>query len=407
MTINTDPKKIEMLLTRGVEHIFPSREFLEARLKEGKQLSLYLGIDPTGPDLHIGHSIQLRKLRQFQELGHKIILLIGDFTGMIGDPTDKSATRVRLTREQVLKNAEHYKGQASKILDFGGKNPVELKYNSEWLGKMSFSEVIELAAHFTVPQMLARDMFKRRMKEGKDIYMHEFLYPLMQGYDCVAMDVDGEVGGNDQTFNMLAGRTLMKAMKGKEKFVIADKLLEDPTGKKMGKSEGNMIRLSDTSDEMFGKIMSWTDGMILPGFEILTDVELKPIEKEIKSGVNPRDLKARLAREIVSQYFSGDEAKSVSDRFDQMFKEHETPENIPLFEIRNSKSEIRNGGVLLTDLLVETKLAKSKSDARRLIDGGGVKLDGKVVEDFELIVKPTKSGVLIQKGKRHFVRIIG
>ncbi|MBI2475516.1 tyrosine--tRNA ligase [Candidatus Uhrbacteria bacterium] len=398
MTIDTDPKKIETLLTRGVENIFPSREFLETRLKEGKQLSLYLGIDPTGPDLHIGHSIQLRKLRQFQDLGHKIILLIGDFTGMIGDPTDKSATRVRLTREQVLKNAEKYKEQAGKILDFGGKNSVELKYNSEWLGKMSFAEVIELAAHFTVPQMLARDMFKQRIKDGKDIYMHEFLYPLMQGYDCVAMDVDGEVGGNDQTFNMLAGRTLMKAMKGKEKFVIANKLLEDPTGKKMGKSEGNIIRLSDSSDDMFGKIMSWTDGMILPGFEILTDIELEPIKKEMKNGINPRDLKARLAREIVSQYFGEKEAQEASDRFDQMFKEHETPENILEHKITSAMS--------LVDVLVDSGIAKSKSDARRLIEGGGVKLDGKIVEDLEQIIKPTKEGVLIQKGKRHFVRVI-
>lgn len=398
MAVSTDSKKIEELLTRGVENIFPSREFLSARLKEGKQLSLYLGIDPTGPDLHIGHSIQLKKLRQFQDLGHKVVLLIGDFTGMIGDPTDKSATRVRLTREQVLKNAEHYKEQASKILDFRGKNPVELKYNSEWLWKMSFADVLELAANFTVQQMLARDMFKRRMKEGKEIYMHEFFYPLMQGYDCVAMDVDGEVGGNDQTFNMLAGRTLMKAMKGKEKFVIANKLLEDPTGKKMGKSEGNMIRLSDSSDEMFGKIMSWTDGMILPGFEILTDVELKSIEKEINSGTNPRDLKARLAREIVTQYFGDKEAQEASDRFDQMFKEHEIPENIQEYKISSMTTVI--------DLLVETKIAKSKSDARRLIEGGGVKLDGVVVEDLEQKIKPTKSGVLIQKGKRYFVRVV-
>lgn len=401
MNISTDPKKIEELLTRGVENIFPSRKFLEARLKEGKQLSLYLGIDPTGPDLHIGHSIQLRKLRQFQDLGHRIILLIGDFTGMIGDPTDKSATRVRLTREQVLKNAQHYKEQAGKILDFGGKNPVELKYNSEWLGKMSFADVLELAANFTVQQMLARDMFKRRMKEGKEIYIHEFLYPLMQGYDCVAMDVDGEVGGNDQTFNMLAGRTLMKAMKGKEKFVIANKLLEDPTGKKMGKSEGNMIRLSDSSDEMFGKIMSWTDGMILPGFEILTDIDLEPIEKEIKSGVNPRDLKARLAREIIAQYFGEKEAQAASDRFDQMFKEHEIPEEIPIYKISNSKFQIP-----FIDVLVDSGLAKSKSDARRLIEGGGVKLDGVVVDKVDHMVQPTKQGILIQKGKRHFVRVI-
>ncbi|NQV90203.1 tyrosine--tRNA ligase, partial [Candidatus Uhrbacteria bacterium] len=300
MAVSTDTQKIEQLLTRGVENVYPSREFLEARLKEGKQLSLYLGIDPTGPDLHIGHSIQLRKLKQFQDLGHRIILLIGDFTGMIGDPTDKSSARVRLTRDQVLKNAERYKEQAGRILDFDGENPVEVKYNSEWLGKMSFADVVELASNFTVQQMLERDMFDNRMKEGKPIYMHEFMYPLMQGQDSVSMDVDGEVGGNDQTFNMLAGRTLMKAVSGKEKFVVTDKLLADPTGKKMGKSEGNMITLADSSDEMFGKIMSWTDGMIVTGFEILTEEDFEAVQKELDEGTNPRELKARLARAIVT-----------------------------------------------------------------------------------------------------------
>ncbi|MFA4845045.1 MAG: tyrosine--tRNA ligase [Patescibacteria group bacterium] len=398
MSVSTDPKKIEELLTRGVEHVYPSREFLEARLKEGKQLSLYLGIDPTGPDLHIGHSIQLRKLRQFQDLGHKVILLIGDFTGMIGDPTDKSAARRRLTREEVLKNAEHYKQQASKILDFNGKNPVELKYNSEWLAKLSFGEVLELAAHFTVPQMLTRDMFKQRIKDGKDVYMSEFLYPLMQGYDCVAMNVDGEVGGNDQTFNMLAGRDLMKAMRGKEKFVITDKLLADPTGKKMGKSEGNMITLGDSSDEMFGKVMSWTDGMIVGGFELLTDEPMEEVvaisKSLIREEVNPRDVKARLAREVVGFYHGEKEATAASERFDQLFQKKEKPEEILGVQIK--------GSMKISDLLVEVGFASSKSDARRLIDGGGVKVNDAVVEDAEMVVV---SGALIQKGKRHFVRV--
>src|SRR3989339_595658 len=398
MNVSTDQKKIEELLTRGVEKIFPSREFLEARLKEGEQLSLYLGIDPTGPDLHIGHSIQLRKLRQFQDLGHKVILLIGDFTGMIGDPTDKSATRVRLTREQVLKNAERYKEQAGKILDFGGKNPVELKYNSKWLAKLSLVEVAELAAHFTVPQILARDMFKQRTKDGKDIYLHEFLYPLMQGYDSVAMDVDGEVGGNDQTFNMLAGRDLMKAMKGKEKFVIADKLLADPTGRKMGKSEGNMITLADSSDEMFGKVMSWTDGMIVGGFEILTMEDYRAVQTELDGGVNPRELKARLARTIVTQYFDEAEAMAASERFDQLFQKKEVPDEILEHRI--------SGPMSIVDVLVASGLAKSKTDARRLIEGGGVKVDEVVVQDPEQMLESTKGGIVIQKGKRHFVRIV-
>ena len=402
MTINTDPKKIDELLTRGVENIYPKPAFLEERLKSGKQLSLYVGIDPTASDLHIGHSIFLRKMRQFQELGHKIILLIGDFTGMIGDPTDKSATRVRLTREQVLANAQTYKEQASKIISFEGENPAELKYNSEWLAKLNFAEILELASNFTVQQMLERDMFANRMKEAKPIYLHEFLYPLMQGYDCVAMDVDGEMGGNDQTFNMLAGRDLMKVLKGKEKFVITTKLLADSTGKKMGKSEGNMIRLNDSASEIFGKVMSWTDGMIVGGFELMTDVPMEEVvaisKSLIRDEANPRDVKARLAREVVKQFFTEEEANAASDQFDQLFKQHETPTDIPDYKIDSARS--------IVDILVETELASSKSDARKLIDGGGVKVADVVVTDYKQMVEPTSDGTLIQKGKRHFVRVI-
>lgn len=401
MKTDTDPKKIEHLLTRGVENIYPSLKYLEARLKEGKSLSLYLGIDPTAPDLHIGHGIVLRKMREFQQLGHKIILLIGDFTGLIGDPSDKSAARVRQTREQVLSNAKKYKEQASKIISFDGKNPAELRYNSAWLSKLTFAEVIELSANFTVQQMLERDMFRKRMEAGKPIYLHEFLYPLMQGYDSVAMDVDGELGGNDQTFNMLAGRTLMKALKGKEKFVLTMKLLADPTGKKMGKSEGNMIRLGDSADEMFGKIMSWTDGMIVGGFELLTDVpdeEMVAISKSlIREEANPRDVKARLAREVVAGFSSSKEAQAASDRFDQLFKEHEKPVEVPEHRLTKPAS--------IVEVLIQTGLAKSKSDARRLIEGGGVKVDDAVVTDIEQLVTPTDIGVLVQKGKRHFVKV--
>ncbi|MDG1950699.1 MAG: tyrosine--tRNA ligase [bacterium] len=395
MSINTDSEKIEKLLDRGVENVYPSRDFLEARLKEGKQLSLYFGIDPTGPDLHIGHAIPLRKLREFQDLGHKIIMLIGDFTAMIGDPTDKSAARVRLTREQVLKNAEGYKEQASKILDFDGANPAEFKFNSEWLGAMSFADVVELSANFTVQQMLERDMFSNRMKDGKPIYVHEFMYPLMQGYDCVAMDVEGEIGGNDQTFNMLAGRTLMKSMKGKEKFVITSKLLADPTGKKMGKSEGNMIRLSDSSDEMFGKIMSWTDGMIIPGFEILTNDDYKAVQAELDGNANPRQVKARLARVVVAQYFDETEAAAASDRFDALFAKKEVPDDVPEFKIEGEQ------GVL--SVLVASGLASSNSEARRLIDGKGVKIDGEPATSYDQMVS---AGMLIQKGKRHFIQLV-
>jgi len=283
-------------------------------------------------------------------------------------------------------------------LDFHGENPVEVKYNSDWLREMNLGDVVELASNFTVQQMLERDMFEKRLTEGKPIHLHEFLYPLMQGYDCVAMDVDGEVGGNDQTFNMLAGRTLMKATKGKEKFVIADKLLVDPTGKKMGKSEGNMIRLSDTSDEMFGKIMSWTDGMIVPGFEILTDEDYESVQTELDGGVNPRELKAQLARTIVQLYFDNAEAQAASDRFDHLFQKKEIPDEIEEHKISQALS--------ITDILVDSGLATSKSEARRLIAGGGVKVNEQVVEDSEQMIEPSSKNTLIQKGKRHFVRVI-
>ena len=269
---------------------------------------MYLGIDPTGPSLHLGHIVALRKLRQFQDLGHKVILLIGDFTGMIGDPSDKSATRQRLTRKEVLQNAKLYKTQASKILRFSGKNAAVLKYNSKWLAKLSFEDVVELAAHFTVQQMMARDMFDRRMKENKPISISEFMYPLMQGFDSVAMKTDGEIGGNDQTFNMLAGRTLMKEMHHKEKFVVTMKLLVDATGKKMGKTEGNMITLGDSADEMFGKVMSWTDGMIRNGFELLTDVSLDEIDHAL-ANQNPRDVKMRLAETVVGSFLKAKQQK--------------------------------------------------------------------------------------------------
>ena len=303
--VDTSPEKIEAVLSRGVENIYPSKELLRCALLKGDRLTFYLGIDPTAKTLHVGHSIILLKLKEFQDLGHRVILLIGDFTGMIGDPTDKKATRKRLTRSEVLLNSALYKKQISSILSFKGKNPAILKYNSKWLSKMNFENVLDLASRMTVDQMLKRDMFEKRNEEEKPIYIHEFLYPLLQGYDSVAMDVDGEIGGNDQTFNMLAGRTLMKQIKNKEKFVVAMKLLTDSSGKKMGKTEGNMVSLNDSPEEMYGRIMSWGDGMICPGFELLTNFsekEIEDIKKVIKDGENPKNIKMKLAREIVSMY---------------------------------------------------------------------------------------------------------
>ncbi len=398
MQVNTDAKKIEELLTRGVENIYPKKEFLEALLKSGKRITLYTGYDPTAPTLHIGHGITMMKLRQFQDLGHRVIMLIGDFTGMIGDPTDKGAARQKLTREEVLANCKNYQEQASSVLNFEGDNPVEIKYNSEWLGKMNFADILELTSHFTVQRMMERDMFEKRKEENKPIYLHEFLYPVMQAYDSVAMDVDGEVGGNDQTFNMLAGRDLMKDLKNKEKFVLTGKLLADTTGKKMGKSEGNMVALADSPEDMFGKVMSWTDGMILSGFELCTKVpvqEIKEIEKELASGVNPRDLKVKLAGEIVKTFLGEEAAKKGEEYFVHTFSKKEVPDEIP--EIVPSVYDV-------ITVLTESKICKSKSEARQNIDQGGVKINEVKVEAKNYTV-PVKSGDVVQKGSRFFVKI--
>lgn len=394
-------EKIEQLLTRGVEVVYPSKEALEQRLLTGKSMRLYVGIDPTSPHLHIGHAIGLRKLREFQDLGHEVILLIGSFTAMIGDPTDKLATRVQLTHKEVLKNASDYKKQASKILQFTGVNAAKIMFNHKWLGKMSFGDVVELSSHFTVQQMMERDMFERRFKDGKPVYMHEFLYPLMQGYDSVAMDVDLEIGGSDQTFNMLAGRTLLKSMKKKEKFVLTTKLLTNNEGKKMSKSEGGLIALTDTPEDMFGKIMAMDDSMILPYFEIATDVsldEVAGVKERLNQGMNPRDVKIQLAQHVVSMYYTEKVAQKAAEQFNAVFSQGETPENMESFSLKKQTS--------IVDVLVLTGLATSKTDARRQVEQGAVKMDGVRVSSLNTNITGTNDGVVLQKGKRHFVRII-
>lgn len=393
MKTNIDPQKIKELLERGVENIYPKKEFLEAQLKSGKQLTLYTGYDPTAPTLHIGHGITMLKLRQFQDLGHKIIMLIGDFTGMIGDPTDKTSARQKLTRKQVLENCKNYKKQAAAVLNFSGKNPVQVKFNSKWLAKMSFADVVELSSHFTVQRMMERDMFENRMKEEKPIYLHEFLYPLMQGYDSVAMDVDGEIGGNDQTFNMLAGRTLMKDLKNKEKFVLTTKLLVDSSGKKMGKTEGNMVAFADKPEDMFGKVMSWTDGMIANGFELCTTLPMAEIQKLQTETANPRDLKMRLAYEVVKTFLGEKYAKIASDHFSKVFQEKAKPQDIP---------ELKPSALDIITVLVESNICKSKSEARQVVGQGGVKINDEKVTAIDAQVKP---GDIIQKGSRFFVKI--
>lgn len=392
-------QKIEELLSRGVEAVYPNVDFLRALLLSDKKLTLYTGYDPTGPSLHLGHGMTMLKMCQFQELGHKVIMLIGDFTAMIGDPTDKSAARRKLTPDEVKANWQNYKAQASNILRFDGDNPVEVKLNSEWLAKLSFADVVELASHFTVQRMMERDMFEKRWEAGQPIYVHEFMYPLMQGYDCVAMDVDGEIGGNDQTFNMLAGRHLMQDLKNKEKFVLTIKLLADNSGKKMSKSEGNVIAMDDSPEDMFGKVMSWPDEMIINAFTLCTTLplaEIKEIETAMTEGGNPRDYKLKLATEITRIFLGEEAAQKGLDHFSTVFQSKELPDDIAEFVVDSE-------GVI--EALLSSGAVASRSDARRQIEQGGVKINGEVIKDIDAKLPTGEDKILLQKGKRFFAYI--
>lgn len=397
----TKQEQITEVLTRGTANIYPSRQVLEKALRSDKKLKLYCGYDPTASTLHIGHAVSLRKLAQFQKLGHQVIMLIGDFTGMIGDPTDKAKVRKKLTRSEVLKNAKNYQKLAGKFLRFTGAHKAELAYNSEWNAKLTFADLIELSSHFTVQQMIVRDMFQRRIKKQHPVFLHEFLYPLAQAYDSVMLDVDLEVGGNDQTFNMLCGRDLMKILKKKEKFVLAMKLLEDSSGAKMGKTTGNMVALDEKPEEIFGQIMAWTDGMIMPGLELCTDIPVDEIEKmkqDMKDGrLNPRDAKARLAKAIVGVCHSAKEAERAEKEFENVFKGKKSPADIPVCRVSADKAK-------LLDLIMKAKLTTSRGEAKRLIQQGAVRLDDKTIKawDKEIAVK---KGMILKVGKRRFVRL--
>ncbi len=392
-------QNIQTILEKGVEQIYPHKRFLKEKLLSGEKLTLYLGIDPTGSDLHLGHAIPLFKLRQFQKLGHRIILLIGDFTAMCGDP-DKSHTRQRLSRDEIKKNIQGYKQQISKILELKGDNAVQFKYNYNWLAKLKFEDIIEVASYFTVQRMLERDLFEKRIKKGNPVRLHEFMYPLMQAYDSVVLNVDGEIGGNDQTFNMLAGRDLMRQMKKQEKFVLTTKLLADPSGKKMGKTEGNTIILKDSPKEIFGKIMSWNDEIIPLGFELCTPYSLTQvnyIKKQLKSNqTNPRDLKVQLAKEVVTFYYNKQQADHAENEFNKIFRQKGLPNNIKIFNILNIKYNI-------IDLMVGSGLTSSKSEAKRLVQQGGVKLASKKITNWQNTVK-LLDGDILQVGKRKFIK---
>lgn len=396
----TDEKKIDELLSRGVEQIFPSKDFLKELLLSGKRIKLYCGFDPSASALHIGNAIAINKLSQFQDLGHEVVFLIGDFTGMIGDP-DKMSARKKMTREEVLKNSTNFKKQAEAFLKFEGENPAQVLYNSEWSDKISFKDLIEITSNFTMGQIIQRDMFQVRIKEEKPIYLHEFLYPVAQGYDSVAMDVDLEIGGNDQMFNMLCGRDLMKAMKGKEKAVLTLKLLADNEGKKMGKSEGNAVFLDQEAFKMFENIMNWADGVIGGALELCTKIpfsEVQEIQKGLSSGkLDPRETKIRLAFEFVKLVQGAEKAKEAQEKYLTISKK-ETPEDV--LEIKAEEN------MKLVEFLAKAGLADSNSDAKRKIEQGGVELDGEKITDSKKILNSeSDNGKVLRVGKSDFVKI--
>lgn len=404
--ISKDRKIIDRLTRRGVERIYPEEETLRRWLLSGRRLNIYQGFDPTADTLHIGHTVGMRKLRDFQLLGHNVIFMVGDFTARIGDPSDKESARKKLTKEEVGSNMQNFQEQASRILDFNNKeNPVTVLYNSTWLEKLDLGDILELSSKFSVQQMIKRDMFQRRLAIDRPIYIMEFMYPLMQAYDSQHMNIDVEVGGNDQTFNMLAGRTLTAIMRNKEKAVVSCKLLVDPSGKKMGKTEGNMIMLSDTPEDMYGKIMAFSDSLIVPGFEILTDEPMEDIERyktEIQEGTtNPMDLKKRLAFMITAEHKGEKAAKTAEKHFETVFQQRKAEISGSVPEFSTGKPEIG----IIELLTVHTNLAESNSQAKRLVEQGAVSINGEKVTDKTTVVTINNDGLSLRAG-RHAVRVV-
>lgn len=389
------------LLSKGTVEIIPKNglaEKLETAAKEKRPLRIKLGADPSSPDIHLGHSVALKKLRQFQDAGHEVIFIIGDFTGMIGDPSGKTSTRKRLTKDEVLRNAETYKKQAFKILD---PERTQVVFNSAWLTPMGFEDVLELTSHYTVARLLERDDFSKRFKSGGPISMLEFMYPLIQGYDSVSIRADIEIGGTDQTFNLLVGRDLQREYGQAAQVVMTLPLLEGLDGvNKMSKSLGNYIGIDEAPFDMFGKVMSISDKLMWRYYELLTDLlpdEIKAMQKSIEEGENPKNIKIKLAKMIVAQYYDQSEAEACEKQFEEVFsKKSAIPDDAPEVKVLNE--------VGLIEFMVNQELCTTKSEAKRLISQGAVTLDGEKFDSFEAVLKPG-TGVL-KVGKRKFVKLI-
>ncbi|EJK2115855.1 tyrosine--tRNA ligase [Vibrio navarrensis] len=382
-------------IKRGVEELIPEEELI-AKLKEGRPLRIKLGADPTAPDIHLGHTVIFNKLRLFQELGHEVTFLIGDFTAMVGDPTGKNSTRPPLSREDVLRNAETYKEQVFKILD---PAKTKIQFNSEWLSELGAEGMIRLAANQTVARMLERDDFKKRYAGGQPIAIHEFMYPLLQGWDSVAMETDVELGGTDQKFNLLMGRELQKSHGQKPQVVLMMPLLVGLDGeKKMSKSSGNYIGISEAPSEMFGKIMSISDTLMWSYYELLSFRPLEEIAQfkaDVQAGKNPRDIKVLLAKEIIARFHSEADADAAEQEFVNRFAKNQVPDEMPEFTFA--------AGTAIANLLKDAELCASTSEAMRMVKQGAAKLDGEKIEDAKL--EPLAGTYVFQVGKRKFARV--
>lgn len=385
------------VVTRGVEQVMPSSAGLE-QLLEKRAIRVYLGIDPTGNQLHLGHAVVLRKLQQFATLGHEVTLLIGNGTVKIGDPTGKDKTRPMLTEEEIEENFQTWKDQASKILDF---SRIEIRRNGDWFDAMSFPELIKLFAQMTVQQLLERDMFQERIQSGRPIFMHEVLYPILQGYDSVALSVDLELGGSDQLFNMMVGRQMVQTMQNREKYVLTVPLLVGSDGRKMGKSLGNYIALTETPENMFGKLMSVVDDVIITYFELLTDEPqdaLETMQAQLASGsIHPMELKKKLAFDITAQYHSPEAAAEAQEYFERTVQRKEVP-----IEMTPLAVEVPEMSIL--DLVMHSGVPSSRSEARRLIEQGGVALEGeKLIDPLQTLT--VQNGQVLRVGKRAYFSI--
>jgi len=394
MKINTDLKTIDEVLRRGVEEILPSREKLKSLMRKRK-IRVYLGIDPTGKRLHLGHTIGLKKLQEFAELGHEAILVVGTGTVFAGDPSLRDSPRPLITSKEVRENIKNWKNQLKRVVDF---SKVKIRYNGEWLLKLKLKDIIKIASHISAAKLFQREMFQRRLKRGDTVWTHEILYPLLQGYDSVALNVDLEIGGTDQTFNMLVGRELLKKMKNKEKFILTFPLILGIDGQPMSKTRGNCVWIEDSPEEMFGKLMSIPDSLI-GDYLLFTNLSLKEIQK-IKRDLlksKPRQAKEELAKEVVAFYYGEGKARKAVEEFKRVFKEKKLPQKIPEIEIKEKKINI-------LDLLIKAKLLPSKSEAKRMILQGGVKINRKRISDWKTQIE-IKKGTVIQVGKRKFVKI--